>query len=552
MERFFEEFFKVFKKDWDKRQINNLKIKLCEKYKFKTIPTDFDILLNCPKELLKDFRKTLRSKPTRTISGVSVVALMTKPMKCPHGKCIMCPGGVKSYFGNVPQSYTGHEPATRRAIRNNYDPYLQVFNRLEQYIILGHSIEKIELIIMGGTFPSFPWAYQKSFIASAFKAMNDFSRTFFYKDEFLINKFKEFFILPRDIEDISSQKIIKKKILKLKGKANLINEQKRNEKSRIRCVAFCIETRPDFCKEMHIKRMLELGTTRVELGVQSIYDNVLKKINRGHLIEDTIVATKRLKDNFLKVGYHIMPGLPCSSIQKDIDMFKIIFSNSRFKPDFLKIYPCQVSRGTKLYDIWKKGLYKPLTIDEAVKIIIESKRFIPEYCRVMRVQRDIPSDVLEAGVLMTNLRQKVMQEMEHNNIMCKCIRCREAGIKKQIPDLKKITFNIMHYEASDGDEFFISADDKITNTLFGFCRLRIDKKEAGIRELHVYGESLALGEKKKGSIQHIGIGKKLLGMAEKIAFKKCSSLKIISGIGAREYYKKLGYKKSGFYMVKNR
>ena len=319
------------------RQFSQLKRELCKKYKIHKPPTNFEILLHAKESDLKKIKNKLLTKPTRTISGVSPIAVMTRPFKCPHGKCLMCPGGPDSHFGDVPQSYTGKEPATMRGIRNKYDPYLQVFNRLEQYVVLGHSIDKIELIIMGGTFPSFPKKYQDQFVTYAFKAMNDFSKLFFNKNKFNIKKFKKFFYLPGPVGDPERTKKIHKKLEKLKKKSTLEKQQKINETSNVRCIAICIETRPDYCKKQHIKQMLRLGTTRVELGVQHIDNKVLKKIKRGHTVEDTIQATKLLKNAFLKVGYHIMPGLPSSSIKKDKQMFKELFSNENFKPDAIKI-----------------------------------------------------------------------------------------------------------------------------------------------------------------------------------------------------------------------
>ncbi len=541
----------LIKRKPNKEQIAKLKLMFSAKHKLKKIPTDFEILLNADNKEREVLKKILKTKPTRTISGVAPLAIMTKPLPCPHGKCIMCPGGPESYFGDVPQSYTGLEPAARRALRNDFDPYLQVFNRLEQYIILGHPVDKTELIIMGGTFPSFNEEYQKEFVAYAYKALNDFSALFFRKN-FNFERFKNFFELPRDINDNAIQKRIKSKIKKLKGIADLEKEKKRNEKARIRAVALCIETRPDYCKEKHIDLMLKLGTTRVELGVQSIYDDVLDKINRGHSVEDSVKATKLLRKAFLKVGYHIMIGLPGSSDKRDIEMFRILFSDERFRPDFLKIYPCQVIRGTKLYDLWKTGKYKPLTVKRAVEIIIRAKQYVPEYCRIMRVQRDIPQNAIDAGVIMTNLRQYIHQIMARRNLKCRCIRCREAGtrIKQGVfPKLEKITYKNLKYKTTAGTEIFISAEDETTDTLFGFCRLRLGE-EAGIRELHVFGEALPLKDKSTNKVQHRGIGKKLVRIAERTAKNRYREIKIISGIGVREYYRKLGYRKQGYYMVK--
>ena len=564
-----KEYFKeiiryIIKEKPSKDKLNIIKKKLCLKYNIKDIPTDIEIMLNADVNDISKIKKNLLTKPTRSISGVCVVAIMTKPMKCPHGKCLFCPGGVNSAFGNVPQSYTGREPATKRAIRNNFDPYLQVFNRLEQYVAAGHFPGKIELIIMGGTFPSFPKNYQEEFVIYSLKALNDFSDLFFRKNEFNITKFKKFFELPGDIYDSRRQEKIFSKLLKLKKKINMEKEQKKNETSNIRNVALCIETRPDYATLKHANQMLRLGCTRVELGIQSLFDDVLKKNKRGHSVEDSIKATKILKDLGFKVTYQIMPGLLGVSYKEDLFQLNMLFQNENFKPDMLKIYPCMVVKGTELYDMWKKNRYRPLTTAKAIKLISEFKKNVPEYCRISRVQRDIPTFITEAGVDRTNLRQYIGQFMKKNKIKCRCIRCREAGHileeKKNIK-VKKIEIISRHYFASAGHEFFISAEDLKNDILFGYCRLRfpheclrkeITEDSALVRELHVYSPSVQIGKKSKESFQHKGIGKMLLKKAEEMAktYYK-NKVVVISGIGAREYYKKLGYKREGVYMVKH-
>jgi len=559
--QYFDEILKILKqKKLSKQEISKLKIKLCRKYHIN-IPTDIRILLSAD---VKDRKllKHLITKPTRTISGVAVCAIMTRPIKCPHGKCAICPGGPESVFGNMPQSYTGKEPAARRAIRNNFDPYLQVMNRLEQYIMTGHVPDKLELIIMGGTFPSFKKTYQDYFIKYALKAMNDFSKMFFRNDKLNLEKFKKFFEMPGNFQDDKRVRRIQKKLMKLKNKTTLEKEQKRNENSKIRCVGLTIETRPDFAKLNHANQMLKLGATRVELGVQTVYDDVLEKIERGHTVKDSINATQTLKDTGFKVNYHMMPGLPGSDRKKDIDSFKKIFSDNNFKPDMLKIYPCMVLKGTKIYKWWKNKKYTPITTKKAVEIITEIKRFVPRYVRIMRVQRDIPTQVTEAGVDRNNLRQYVEKELKIKGIKCNCIRCREVGhkIKKEKikVDSKNVKLNVFEYNASNGKEFFISFDDTKNDALIGFCRLRfpnqclrkeITKNSALIRELHVFGSAVSIGM--KGDVQHAGYGKKLLKKAEDISKRnKKDKIVVISGIGVRNYYRKLGYKKQGPYMVK--
>ncbi len=541
-------------------QFSKRKRTLCVEIGIEKVPTNSSIF-SFSEGSGKKVKEILLMKPVRTISGVATIACMTKPFNCPHGTCIFCPGGLNSPFGDVPQSYTGKEPSTMRAIRNNYDSYLIAMNRLETYTALGHCPEKIEVIIQGGTFPAMSRTYQIEFVSNIFKALNDFSETFYNKNEIDFKKFNEFFELPfQDIKSKERNERINSKLLTLKGEADLKFEQKRNEfESRIKCVALCIETKPDNCFEKHINEMLELGTTRVEIGVQSLENKILKKTNRGHSVEDSIKATQLMRDSFLKIGYHLMPGLPDSTPEKNVQEFKELFSNPDFKPDSLKIYPCMVLQGTGLHQLWEKGLFNPISTEQAAKIIAEGKRFIPKYCRVMRIQRDIPTNQTEAGVENTNLRQFVELKQKELGIKCKCIRCRE-------PKGKEIDFNAVKilsesFEANNSEEIFISVEDTVNDLLLGFCRLRIPfkpfRKEItentlGIRELHVYGQALALGEKSFDAVQHKGFGQKLLEEAEKISREKFDAKKlcIISGIGARAYYKKFGYTQDGVYVSK--
>jgi len=528
---------------------------LCRRHNPKTLPSLIQIFLHATPSQMKKLQ-FLTTKPTRTLSGVAPVAIMTSPEKCPHGKCLMCPGGPKSFFGEVPQSYTGKEPATMRGIRNEFDPYLQVFNRLEQYVILNQNFEKVELIIMGGTFPARTNEYQEEFVKYAFKALNDFGELFFKDNEFDFAKFKKFFLLPADLHDKVRIEKIKKKLFKLKKECDLQTEQNKNETTKVRCVGLTIETRPDYALLKEANQMLKLGCTRVELGIQSVYPNVLKYIDRGHRVSDSIIALEILKDLGFKINAHYMLGLPKTSKQKDLKGLKKLFSNQSFRPDMLKIYPCMVLPGTELEKLYYKKKFKPLSTKDAINILAEFKRYIPSYLRIMRIQRDIPTKRTIAGVDKTNLRQELHTYMEKKNIKCNCIRCREVGRSKK---LGKVEITVEKYQASNGREYFIAAEDKENNTILGFCRMRfpfqflrkeIGKKTALIRELHVYG--IAAGLTEKGDTQHKGYGYKLMQKAEEIAKAEGKTkMVVISGIGVREYYiKKLDYQKEGPYMVK--
>ena len=371
---------------YDLKEIDKLKREVCRRFHLKKVPTNADLLSFTPLEERKKLSKVLKLKPVRTISGVAVVAVMAKPFRCPHGKCIYCPGGPSSVFGNVPQSYTGREPATLRAIHNNFDPYLQVKNRLEQLKLIGHTIDKVELIVMGGTFPATPLDYQENFMKRCLDAITG-------------------------IDSKSLEEAIKNA-----------------EHSEVRVTGITVETRPDYCKEKHIDNMLRMGVTRVEIGVQTIYDEIYELVRRGHTVKDVIEATRLLKDSGLKVTYHLMPGLPGSDIDRDFEMFKEVFSNTDFKPDELKIYPTLVIRGTELYEMWQRGEYTPLDEETLIDLLVRVKReIIPRYVRIKRVMRDIPANIISAGPRKGNLRELVQRRLFQLGERCRCIRCREVG-----------------------------------------------------------------------------------------------------------------------------
>jgi len=392
-----------------------------------------------------------------------------------------------------------------RAMRVNYDAYEQVKERLKVFEAMGHPTEKVELIIMGGTFLEYQKKFQYEFVKSCYDALNE-------------------------------------KISK-----TLEEAKKKNEKARHRCVGLCVETRPDVCSEF-IVRMREWGVTRVELGVQIIDDGIYKKVKRGHKVEDVVLATRSLKDAGFKVGYHIMPGLPGSSLKKDLELFKKLFSDERFKPDQLKLYPCQVMPGSELEDLYWKKKYVPYTREETEKILLEMLKDVPRYCRVMRVMREIPPEYIVAGTIKIDLRKSIEEELRKSKVKIKEIRWREVGFNSTDDlDLKPKT---IRYKASEGEEYFLEIVNS-DEVLFGLLRLRIKNKNAIVRELHVYGQALKLGDKVEEVAQHRGFGKWLLQEAEKICLrKKIRKLKIISGVGVREYYQKLGYELEGEEMVK--
>ena len=467
-------------------------------------------------------------KPTRMLSGVTVVALMTQPYPCPHGRCLYCPGGPSV---GSPQSYVKSSPAVARALRVNYHPYEQVRLRLRQYVAMGHKPSKVELIVMGGTFPAMPLDYQEWFIAQALEALNRFPEA-----------------APG-------------------GWVYLEDAMRRNETAAVRCVALTLETRPDYCREEHIDLFLHLGATRVELGVQTIYDEVLKRVRRGHGVRETVEATRLLKDAAYKVTYHMMLGLPGSDPDGDFEAFREIYSNPDFMPDAVKIYPTLVVPSSDLYELWRRGEYQPYDLETLVELLARIKSITPPWVRIIRVQRDVPLSEVAAGPPVGNLREVVWDYMMKRGLKCRCIRCREVGRfalrTGEVPSIEDAKLVRRRYEASGGVEEFIFFEDGTRDVLFGFVRLRIpserpsrweiDSRTALIRELHVYGPEVPIGEE-EGWWQHRGLGRRLMAAAEEVAANEYGARRmiVISAVGAREYYRKLGYRvlPDSFYMHK--
>lgn len=526
----------------NKKELEKAKHEVCRDFKLQKFMGNSTILEYASPEEAKKIADIIMKKPTRTISGVAIVAVMCKPHKCPHGRCLYCP-----LSEIAPPSYTGEEPAALRARMFHYDPYLQVYNRLLQLKSIGHPLDKVELIIMGGTFPSYFLCYQEWFVSKCLQAMNDFG------------------VKDPSINVLHGGNAPKSENIEITDFVYLRDVQKSNENSQVRCVGMTFETRPDYCKIPDVDRMLDMGVTRVELGVQTIYNYIYKRIERGHRVEDTIESARILRDSGIKVAMHLMPGL-FADFGRDMRIFKRLFSDPRFKPDMLKIYPCLVTRGSKLHDMWLKGEYKPYTSEEAVELIAEVKKILPKWVRTMRIQRDIPSQLIEAGVRKSNLGELIYKRLNEMDASCKCIRCREVGHKVSdgiIPDIDNVKLLREEYDAGEGREVFLSFEDVKKDVLIGFLRLRIpsikahrseiDDKTALIRELHVYGSMLPLGEKEIGKWQHMGYGERLLKEAEKIASEiyDRDKINVTSGIGARNYYKKFGYRKLGPYMSKS-
>ena len=503
--------------------VNRVKMRIAAKHQLKKVPSNSELIGLLGNKEREKLLPILKRKVTRTISGVTIVAVMTKPSPCPQSEpCAYCPGGPSV---GAPQSYTGYEPAAMRGLQNNFNPYPQVTSRIRQLQAIGHTVDKVELIIMGGTFPATPLKYQRWFVKRCLDAITD------------------------------------------KKSASLTEAKKNAETSETRNVGITLETRPDWAKEKHVNRMLDMGVTRVEMGVQNPDDAIYRLVGRKHTVLDVTEATRIMKDAGLKIVYHLMPGLPGSSPQKDLEGFKRVFSDSVFRPDMIKIYPCLVVKNTKIYRAYAKGKYKPYGTEEATDLTVEFKKIVPSWVRIMRIQRDIPAPLIVAGVKHSNLRQLVQQKLEAQNISCRCIRCREVGHRMQTANLRlapsKVRILTTSYSASEGTEIFISAEEPESDTLIGYLRLRIPSEKASrpeikaapcslVRELHVYGSLVPVGMHISRAWQHKGYGETLLVEAERITREGYNLKKIlvISALGTKQYYKRFGYDYDGVYMSK--
>jgi elongator complex protein 3 len=495
------------------KQVFKVVRKVASEYHLDTIPRNEHII-----HYLHDdrYRRLLMVKPAKTASGVAVIAVMPKPYGCPHGRCIYCPGGIEF---NTPLSYTGTEPATKVAQRFSYDPYQQVGSKIEQLQSRGHDTGKTEVVIVGGTFPFMPADYQRQFAKSCYDALNG----------------KKSFTLQQAVAT--------------------------NETADNRCVGFTVETKPDYCKESHIDLMLELGVTRIEIGIQSLNNNVYRLVNRGHTLDDVVYAFKIARDTGYKIVAHMMPGLPGSSSKKDIEDFRRLFEDDAFKPDMLKIYPTLVLEHTGLFNMHRSGKYQAYSEDELVNVIVEAKKVVPEWVRIMRIQREIESEDIIAGPKSGNFRQIVFKKLRQQGYRCKCIRCRETGLQRRYPSEDEVILRRTDYSASGGSEIFLSHETKAGDTILGFLRLRKVARphraeldgSAVVRELHIYGQAMSIGRSDRGdSYQHRGLGIKLLKEAERISKDDLGvdKIAIISAVGTRQYYKKFGYQQDGPYVSK--
>ncbi|KAI9473312.1 Elongator subunit [Coemansia sp. RSA 989] len=513
----------------EKVNLNELKAKYARENQLTTQPRLVDIIAAIPEEHKNELLPKLKAKPVRTASGIAVVAVMCKPHRCPHiamtgNICVYCPGGPDSDFEYSTQSYTGYEPTSMRAIRARYDPYEQARGRVEQLKSLGHNVDKVEFIIMGGTFMSLPEEYRGWFIMNLHDALSG-------------------------------------------HRSSSVEEAVRmSEQSTTKCIGITIETRPDAALKPHLSHMLRYGCTRLELGVQSVYEDVARDTNRGHTVRAVCESFQLAKDAGYKVVAHMMPDLPNVGMERDIEQFKEYFENPQFRSDGLKLYPTLVIRGTGLYELWRTGRYKNYTPNALVDLVARILALVPPWTRVYRVQRDIPMPLVTSGVEHGNLRELALQRMRDLGTQCRDVRTREVGIvdihTKVQPD--QVELIRRDYVANGGWETFLSYEDPEADILIGLLRLRKCSSETFrpelttvgqcsiVRELHVYGSVVPVHSRDPKKFQHQGFGTLLMEEAERIAREEHGSVKlaVISGVGTRHYYRKLGYELDGPYMSK--
>jgi elongator complex protein 3 len=480
----------------------------------QALPSNVDWVRGLPPEEQARYAGSVRRKPSRTLSGVAIVAVMTAPARCPHGRCTYCPGGVEN---GSPQSYTGEEPSALRGAQFHWDSAAITRHRLETLEAIGHPTSKVEVIVMGGTFPARPRAYQEGVFQGIYDGLNG------------------------------------------TPSPDLATAQARNECAEHRMVGLTVETRPDWCDGRILPSLLDAGVTRVEIGVECLHDEVLQTVGRAHSTGDVERATREARDRGLKVCYHLMLGLPGMDPARDLADFRRLFDEAAYRPDLLKIYPTLVLPGTGLYDEWKAGRYVPYDAGTAADLIASLKRYLPPWVRIQRIQRDIPARLIAAGVRASNLRQLALARLAAEGRRCRCLRCREAG-RRSTPPPDAFELTHTEYTSAGGTEVFFAWEDTASDTIAGFLRLRFpsDRTDGGldspvIRELKVVGSEVAVGAVggRPQEYQHRGFGSSLLEAAEDRARSEgFSSVYVTSAVGTREYYRARGYERAGPHMAK--
>ena len=460
----------------------------------------------------------LRVHPRRSASGIVVVTAFTAPFSCPHGTCVFCPGGPRV---GTPQSYLPRSPGMRAALDAGFDPYLQVRKCLAKYESNGHETGKVETIIEGGTFIADPRGYQLGFVKGVYDGLNGG--------------------VSPDLE----------------------SAQVANEGARSRCVGLTLESKPDRCTPEDIDLMLSYGVTRLEIGVQSLRDGVLRRSNRGHTADDSARAFQVARDAGLKVTAHMMPGLPGATPDEDLEDLKRLFADPAFRPDMSKLYPTLVIPGTALSRQLESGRYEPYDVGTVVELLSEMKRYVPRWHRIMRIQREIPAEEIRGGVKSGNLRQMVLQRAKEKGFSCRCIRCREVALRPPgaFGGEGELRYSQERYDASDGVEVFGSFEFEGPGVIAGFVRVRLPSDRAHrpeiaggavVRELRVYGRAVRVGRRESSAWQHRGLGGALMSNAERAASEILGEKRLLvtSAVGTRGYYRRLGYEREGPYMAK--
>jgi elongator complex protein 3 len=453
-------------------------------------------------------------RPTRTQSGIAVVAVMTSPARCPHGRCTYCPGGVEA---RSPQSYTGEEPSALRGAQFGYDPRAITAHRLAALEAIGHSTSKVEVIVMGGTFPARPRAFQEQVFRGIFEGLNG------------------------------------------EATPTLEEAHRLNESAAHRCVGLTVETRPDWCDERVLPFLLGAGVTRVEMGVECLRDPILLAVGRAHGVAEVEFATAATKERGLKVGYHMMLGLPGMDPQKDAADFERLFADPGFCPDFLKIYPTLVLPGTELFGAWRRGEYAPYDTETAAHLLARIKARLPPWVRIHRIQRDIPARLISAGVRAGNLRERALALLRESGGRCPCLRCREAG-RRACAEPDSYSFLRRSYRSAGGREEFLSFEDPTSEAVAAYLRLRIPSESPSsildgpvIRELKVLGTEVPVGEgaRSPAALQHRGFGRRLVAEAiTLVAAGGWERLYVTSAVGTRDYYRRLGFERAWPYQVR--
>lgn len=503
------------------------------------------------------FRRRVQRRPVRTQSGVTPLTVLTKPFPCP-GKCIFCPNDVR-----MPKSYLSDEPGAQRAANNRFDPYLQTWNRLAAFDATGHPFDKVELIVLGGTWSFYPEAYQVHFVRRCLEAMNDYGRGHDGRAD-VVSTMPDFEEIDAEIRgDLFEKNPYNHRVTSFLRERHdgalvvaaetsdweaLFEAQRRNEDAGARCVGLVLETRPDHVDEAEVIRLRRLGATKVQLGVQSLDDRILAANRRGHGVAETRRAFALLRQAGFKLHAHWMANLLGATPESDRVDFRRLFEDESFRPDEIKLYPCSLVETAELMGPWRRGEWRPYTDAELLEVVVESLARVPRYCRVTRVIRDISSDDIVVGNKRTNFRQIAEQEIARRGGALVEIRQRE--IRGDAFTEPSLTLVETGYPTSTSGEHFLeltTPEDRIV----GFLRLSlptergfIDELEghALVRELHVYGGSVAIGTEAGGRAQHRGLGARLLDAASHIALEAgFEALSVISAIGTRAYYRRQGF-----------